>query len=136
MNFLQQDEVQPEINIVSLIDVVLILLIFMMLSTQFVSQSGIEINLPQAATEEVKSSEELIVSITKRGKIYFRGKRITEEALREELEALAPKFAKTKPIIIKADKEVAHGRVVRMMDLSKEAGFARLAIATDKLKSR
>ena len=137
MNFLQKEEVQPEINLVSLIDVVLILLIFMMISTQFVTQSGIEVNLPQAATEEVKSTEELIVTLTKKGRIYFQGKKISdEESLREKLEALAPKYAKTRPIIIRADKEVPHGRVVRLMDLSKESGFARLAIATEKLKSR
>ncbi len=136
MNFLQEEEVRPDINIVSLIDVVLILLVFLMISTQFVTQSGIEVNLPQAVTEEVKSSEELIITLTKKGNIYFRGKRLSEESLQRKLDALALKYAKTKPIIIRADKEGPHGRVVRMMDLAKESGFAKLAIATEKLKSR
>jgi biopolymer transport protein ExbD len=136
MNFLQQEDVRPDINIVSLIDVVLILLVFMMISTQFKTDSGIEINLPQAVTEEVRSSEELIISLTQKGNIYFRGKRLKEESLRKKLEGLAPKYAKTKPIIIRADKKVPHGRVVEMMDMAKESGFAKLAIATEKLKRR
>jgi biopolymer transport protein ExbD len=136
MNFLQEESLKPEINIVSLIDVVLILLIFMMISTQFVTQSGIEVNLPQAATEEVKSTEELIITLTRKGNIYFRGRRFTEDSLRKKLESLATKYAKTKPIIIRADKKVSHGRVVTMMDIAKESGFAKLAIATEKLKRR
>jgi biopolymer transport protein ExbD/biopolymer transport protein TolR len=136
MNFLQEENVRPDINIVSLIDVVLILLIFMMISTQFVTQSGIEVNLPQAVTEEVKSTEELIVTLTRKGNIYFRGRRLTEESLRKKLESLASKYARTKPIIIRADKKVPHGRVVTMMDIAKESGFAKLAIATEKLKRR
>lgn len=136
MNFLQEESLKPEINIVSLIDVVLILLIFMMISTQFVTQSGIEVNLPQAATEEVKSTEELIITITRKGNIFFRGRRFTEDSLRKKLESLATKYAKTKPIIIRADKKVSHGSVVTMMDIAKESGFAKLAIATEKLKRR
>lgn len=136
MNFLQEENIRPDINIVSLIDVVLILLIFMMISTQFVTQSGIEVNLPQAVTEEVKSTEELIVTLTRKGNIYFKGKRFTEESLRKKLESLASRYAKTKPIIIRADKKVPHGRVVSMMDIAKESGFAKLAIATEKLKRR
>lgn len=136
MNFLQEENIHPDINIVSLIDVVLILLIFMMISTQFVTQSGIEVNLPQAVTEEVKSTEELIITLTRKGNIYFKGKRLTEESLRSKLESLAPKYGKIKPIIIKADKKVLHGRVVTMMDIAKESGFAKLAIATEKPQRR
>ena len=132
MNFLSENhqDVKPEISIISLIDVVLLLLVFFMLTTNFVFQSGIEIKLPQAKEAAKKSATELTVTITRQGKLYLTQRLVKEDkftaALKEQLTAEPG----ANLLIIRADKRVEHGKVVHIMDLAKGVGIERLAIAT------
>jgi len=121
----------PQVNITSLIDVVLLLLIFFMISTTFVTQPGIRIDLPKANTNiknVAQESNTIIISADNR--IYINRQEMNDiEQLRSELVKLKQEQT-SELIIIKADENVAHGIVVSVMDLAKTSGFSRIAIAT------
>jgi len=117
------------INLTPLIDVVFLLLIFFMVTTTFTSiRYGIRVNLPKTTTPEQKIEENVVISITKDNKIYLGKKWVREE----ELVPLLKREIKKKGnfVVINADKDVKHGKVVRVMDLAKKAGAVKLGILT------
>jgi len=131
MLFRKRRRVMPQVNITSLIDVVLLLLIFFMISTTFVTQPGIRIDLPKAnKTVKNVAQESNTIIISADNSIYMNRQEIENiEQLRTALIELK-KEQGSELIIIKADENVAHGIVVSVMDLAKTAGFSRIAIAT------
>ena len=131
MNFSSKDEedIKLEVNIVSLIDVVLLLVIFFMITTSFVAQPGIKVKLPQASAKEVRQKKELAVIITKDKKIYLNEDLISLALLPKRLNK-ALKEGNKPILIIKADELVPHGLVVKVMDTAKKTGIETLAIAT------
>ncbi len=123
------------INLTPLIDVVFLLLIFFMVSTTFATiRYGIKVDLPRTTTPEEKIEENIVISITKDNQIYLGKKWVKEE----NLVSLLRKEIKRKGslVIINADKEVKHGRVVRVMDLARKAGAGKLGILTAPEKER
>jgi len=118
------------IDITALVDIVFQLIIFFVLTTTFVSNPGIEVDLPRAKAHEIQhKSEEIVVALTSEGQIVLHGKAIDFEQLGEVFENTASE-SKATMVILQADQDVAHGRVVRIMDLAKEKGLQHLAIAT------
>ena len=130
MNFSQNNhQIQPEINIVSLIDVVLLMLIFFMLTTSFVATPGLQVKLPKAASDIVKSHDRLEVHITKDGRLYLNNRQMNMRELKSALETKA-KESKEQVLIIHADEMARHGMVVKVMDMGKRVGLENMAIAT------
>lgn len=118
------------IDITSLVDIVFQLVIFFVLTTTFVSNPGIEVDLPRAKAHEIQhKTEEIVVALTSDGQIILHGKSINVEQLGAIFDATAEQ-SKATMVILQADQDVAHGRVVEVMDLAKEKGLERLAIAT------
>jgi len=121
------------ISITSLIDVVLLLLIFFMLTTSFVEQPGMKLDLPETESITGESTDELTVTISSDGVIYL-GKELIEL---ENLEAELIKYKEennTSSLVIKADKTTPHGTVVQVMDIAKISGLEKLIIASEKVK--
>jgi len=119
------------VDITPLIDVVFLLLIFFMVTTTFVVSPGHKVELPKSTAQEITAEKrELIVVLTKEGRISFEAKFITVPELRGRLTKLAETRSEDL-VIIQADYRVNHGRVVEIMDAAKNAGFRRLAIATE-----
>jgi len=131
MDFLPSEQLKPELNLVTLLDVVLLLLIFFMLTTSFVLQSGIEVKLPKAAATQVKSTKEITITVSKGNQLYLNQKKIGFDGLPAALKNLLQGDKGEQLLIIRADKEVLHGTVVKIMDLSKRLGVEKLAIATE-----
>jgi biopolymer transport protein ExbD len=130
MNFSDNDHgVLPEINIVSLIDVVLLMLIFFMLTTSFVATPGLQVKLPKAASEVIQSHDRLEVHITKEGRFYLNNTQMRLPELKSALESKA-KESKDQVLIIHADELARHGMVVKVMDMAKRVGLENMAIAT------
>lgn len=129
MDFGAKGPPRPEINLTQLIDVVLLLLIFFMISTSFVAQPGISIKLPQARTSETHRGAATRITLTATGLLFVGDTKVQWEslasALKEERRNNQDGF-----LVIKADTSVEHGSVVRVMDSAKQAGFERIAIAT------
>ena len=126
MKFSRDKSVRPDLNITPLIDVVLMLLIFFMISTSFIFQPGIMIKLPKATQSDTTTPRGAQVMITAEGDVYFERIRSTLDELREQM----LKHSDKSLLLIKADQNVPHGTVVQAMNHAKAAGFQRIAIAT------
>ena len=126
---------QPEVNLTSLIDVVFLLLIFFMVSTSFVKQSQININLPEAnaappVTDEVP--ERVDIMITETGTYLVNGRELINNrpaTLRSALQKES-NGNNTLPITISADANAKHQHVVTAMDVAGRLGFTQINIAT------
>ncbi|MGD9807730.1 MAG: ExbD/TolR family protein [Deferribacterales bacterium] len=127
----KEDKENIEVNLTPLIDVVFLLLIFFMVSTTFIYSNSIDVNLPAAKGDETSVSENIRVILTQSGAINIDGTQFAEN----QVEAQLAEMKKNKPestVIIEADKNVTHGRVVFVMDASRKAGFEKFAIAVEE----
>ena len=120
-----------QINLTPLIDVILLLLIFFLLSASLTSQSGINVKLPKAITSDAIKEENLTITITSENVIYLNNKIITIRELRREL---GKNINKSRPVLIKADRRSSMGRIVDVWDLCRELGIEKINIATDQEK--
>jgi len=118
-----------QIDIAPLIDIVFQLLIFFMLTSSFVMQPGIKVNLPKAVTSEVVKYENIEILVTSENVTYLNGKVVTTQ----ELKALLKEAAKREQtILIKADKHASLGRVVEIWDMARDLGITQVNIATNQ----
>jgi biopolymer transport protein ExbD len=116
-------------DITPLIDVVLLLLLFFMLSSSFVIHSGINVRLPESEAAQPYRESKMTVTITPDARILLGGAEYSIDALRERMELTARDVPDT-IVVLNADKDVKHGRVVEVMGVIKKAGLERLAIAS------
>ncbi|MFN4111940.1 MAG: ExbD/TolR family protein [Ignavibacteria bacterium] len=119
------------IDMTPMIDCVFQLLIFFMVTTVFAVQSGLKVDLPQAATSDAPPEKDLSITISEKGEMDLNGTPVTLDNLEEQLRIQKDIFG-SKVLIIKADKKTPHGIVVDVMDAAKIVGIDQLAIATDK----
>ncbi len=118
------------LDLTPMVDVVFNLLIFFALSLNFVASSGgINVNLPEASSAKPIKTENITINLTKGGKLYYNKEVATKEEIKKNLKEVTDKSSL---IIIRADNEVEHGKVVEAMDLAKVEGFTKLAIAVDQ----
>ena len=125
---------QPEVNLTSLIDVVLLLLIFFMVSTSFIKESKITINLPEVdgLTVVVETSEQIEIMITETGTYLVNGRELINnrpETLRNAIQKVSDGNTDL-PLTISADASARHQDVVTAMDVAGRLGFVRINIAT------
>jgi len=125
---------EPEVNLTSLIDVVLLLLIFFMVSTSFVKESQISITLPEAESEAVVDElpEQLEIMITEQGTYLVNGRELVNnrpETIRNALQRISTGDT-SMPLTISADANARHQHVVTAMDVAGRLGFTRISIAT------
>jgi biopolymer transport protein ExbD len=134
MNLNVRDRDEPEVNLTSLIDVVLLLLIFFMVSTSFVKQSQITIRLPQAESEAVVEDipESIDLMITEQGTYLVNGRELINnrpETIRNALQKISG-GDNSLPLTISADANARHQFVVTAMDVAGKLGFVQISIAT------
>lgn len=120
-----------EINIIPLVDVTLVLLIIFMATTAFVKDAALDMRLPAAQTQETTSTpnRDLNIALTRSGDIYLDGKASSEEQVQNALLARARQDAETR-VVIKGDERIEYARVVRVMDMARQAGLPRVALGT------
>jgi biopolymer transport protein ExbD len=124
----------PELNMTSLIDVVLLLLIFFMLTTTFVRPSQISIRLPEAdaRSEVTRERRELEIAITARGEFRVNGRELVDrrpETLAAAIRQLRPDL-EGRHAVIMADGRASHQDVVTAMDVAARLGFPEVRITT------
>jgi biopolymer transport protein ExbD len=117
-------------SITPLVDTMLTLLIFVLLLGAFAIQPGIRVRLPEAGSKEEEPKQDLILILTRDNRLYLNDDPLQLDELGARLQERI-RDRQDGVVIIKADKEVLHGRVVEVMDIAKSAGAERLAIATE-----
>jgi len=130
MEFERGKRIRMHLEIAPLIDIVLLLLIFFMLTSNFIMQPGIKITLPKARTSKPQEGENIIVFITEDNKIFLNDREIDIDELKEALEKKL-KTAEKKIVILKADEKINLGLAVKVMDIAKEAKAENLVISTE-----
>jgi len=113
----------------SLTDIVFLLLIFFLLSSSFVIQSGIKVQLPKSTVVEQETQRQIIITVTEKGLIFLNDRQVTTETLGGRLAPLIGED-RDKIVIIKADRTVSLQSAVQVMDIAKGVGALRLLIAT------
>jgi biopolymer transport protein ExbD len=120
------------LELTPLIDVVFLLLIFFMVSTTFVSDDGgLAVELPRSENRDlIPEGRDVALVIGADGTMQIDGQPHSLEQLRNRLKATAEEDPSTM-VVVRADKELAHGRVVEVMDLVRQLGLTHFAIATE-----
>lgn len=117
------------INITSLVDVTLCLLIIFMLTAPYI-QGGVEVDLPQADTREQLKREGPVISITANRQIYVQEEAVTMEEMVQLLAPYAPE-RETLPVYLRSDEQVPYGFVLQVMAAVERAGFVNLSLVAD-----
>jgi biopolymer transport protein ExbD len=116
-----------QLDIAPLVDVVFLLLIFFMLTSNFILQTGINVKLPKAITSELVTSETLVLTVTGQDLLFLNDKPITIGDLTARLKEAA---VEGKFLLLKADTGASLGRVVEIWDLCRDLGIPQINIAT------
>jgi biopolymer transport protein ExbD len=119
------------INVTPMVDVVLVLLIIMMVSATYIVSQSLKVELPKTASSDEAVAKTYTVTVTKEGNYYYNDKPITRDGLSKEFRAA---LAQTKDVnlVITADEDAHHGKVVGVIDLAKVAGITKFAINVEK----
>ena len=132
MNFRKHRHEEPEINLIAFIDVLLVVLIFLMMSTTYSKFTELQVNLPTAEADKPRERPaEIIVSVAGDGRYAVNRKALdgrSVEALTVELSAAAS-VLKEPVVIVSADATAAHQAVINVLDAARRAGLARLTFA-------
>ena len=126
MENLHEDEITG-INITPLVDVMLVLLVIFMVTTSYIDNKGIKINLPQASTAENKAISTAIFSITADAQVYLNDEQLSDAQLTA---AIADTAASGNAVTVAADKHTPHGKVIALIDQLRRGGITAFGIST------
>jgi biopolymer transport protein ExbD len=115
------------INVTPLVDVCLVLLIILMVSSTYIVAQSLKIQLPKSKTSDGTADKPATVTLTKSGGLRWNDHDATEEEVIKELKVAVEADPETS-LVVSADKEVQHGRVVHVLDIAKLAGITKFAI--------
>ncbi|PKO85921.1 MAG: biopolymer transporter ExbD [Betaproteobacteria bacterium HGW-Betaproteobacteria-12] len=134
MNFQRgRSREEPEINLIPMIDVLLVIIIFLMLTTTYSKFSGLEINLPTAdAAKQAEQPNEIDVAVTATGQILINKSPLVASDVKAIAEALrrAAGDRQDPVIVINADAKATHQNVVDVMQAAQTAGYPHISFAT------
>ena len=119
-----------EINITSLVDVTLCLLIIFMLTAPYI-QGGVEVNLPEADTREVIVEEGPVISVTANRQIFFEEEAVTMQEMTMRLQPFLEQRERI-PIYLRADEEIPYGFVLKVMAAVEREGFRNLSLVAER----
>ncbi len=133
MNFRKHRTEEPEINLIPFIDVLLVILIFLMLTTTYSKFTEIELTLPSADTEQLRERpKEVIVSIAADGRYVIGNSELQDRSVEGIAAALASNApaGKDSVVIISADANAPHQSVISAMEAARRAGLSQVTFAT------
>jgi biopolymer transport protein ExbD len=119
---------EASIDLTPMIDCVFILLIFFIVTTTFVEETGVEVEKPQAASAVDLEKTSILIALTSKGEVVYGGREIGVRGVRGVVERILQKDVET-PVIVQADAESQSGLLVRVIDEAKLAGAKRVHIA-------
>ncbi len=122
-----------DINVTPLVDVMLVLLIIFMVTAPMMMQ-GVEVNLPQTTAKSIKTREDpLILSINKKREIFLEDRQIGLNELENKMKSIF-KYRRSKELLLRADKEVPYGFVIKVIAGVKRAGIDKLGMVTEPIE--
>jgi len=117
------------IDMTPMVDIMMLLVIFFMMSTTFlVTYPGLTVNLPKATQAQEQNADHILIVVGKEGQIAIADQMVSLEEMTAFLRAQA---ARQPLVYIQADKDVSHGRVVEVMDVIRRSGISRTSIAIE-----
>lgn len=125
-----QDSSEATVDISPLIDCVFILLIFFIVTTTFVKETGVEVDKPQAASAARLERNSILIAVTAKGEVVYGGSQIGVGGVRSLVKQALQK--EEVPVIIKTDKATPSGLLVRVIDEAKLGGAQKVSLATRK----
>lgn len=131
MKLLDQKKRKVILNVTPLIDVLFILIIFFTISSTFLEQPGLKLDLPKAASSEPQRVERNVLSVTDDGKIYLNDDEVSRADLAEAIRAAVGE-SEDKSLIVSADQEARHGLIVEIMDTARQNGVEKLIISAEQ----
>ncbi len=123
-----QGEASGEINISPLIDVVFILLIFFIVTTVFVDETGVKVDKPRAASQQDIEKESILIGITAEGGVYYGGREIGVGGVRAVINRLQQE--QQRPVVIQADRETDTETTIEVLDEAKIGGAQTVFVST------
>lgn len=122
---------QVQMPLTSLIDIVFLLLIYFLLTTNFMVDEGIKIKLPQARASAPQTEEVITVYVDEQGRAYLREREVPLNELLDRLREMIG-TERDRLVVVRADRSVILNHAVKVMDVAKAAGAGRLCLATEK----
>ena len=119
------------INVTPMVDVVLVLLIIMMVSATYIVSQSLKVELPKTASSDETVAKTYTVTVTKDGAYFYNDQPVSREGLEKALRA-AHAASKDVNLVITADEDAHHGKVVAVIDLGKVIGISKFAINVEK----
>ena len=129
----QSKQEDAQIDMTSMLDIVFIMLIFFIVTSSFVRESGVEVNRPQASNVVSQKDAGIFVAITSANDIFIDKRLIDVERVQATLEHLLLEKPEAS-LVIQADEKAYNGTVVKVMDAAKGAGVVNIALAAEKSK--
>ena len=129
MQFRIKRYIKPVINIASLVDVLFLLLIFFMVTSAFVEQPNIKLELPTTRHSDLNKMDRTVLTIARDGQLFLQEKRVDKINLEKELRRVILDTG-DEVLVLKADKMVPYGDVVSIMDGARGAGFKKVVAPT------
>jgi len=123
---------EPQLNLTAMVDVVLQLVIFFMVGTQFVdNERKVDITLPlvSQAAPLTETPDEIVVNVSRDGEITLSGAAVTPDGLREQLQEAKRRYA-DQAVVIRGDMDCIYQQVMTVVDVCKQAGIDKLQVAT------
>lgn len=117
-----------EINVTSLVDVTMVLLIIFMLTAPFI-QAGIKVKLPKAKSTVIKETEAVVISVNKEGEIFLNNEKVEKDVFGDALMTL--KVAGENRVFVRADKDVPYGVVMEVIGEVKSVGINDVGMITE-----
>ena len=135
MKFIEENESNLEgegINIVPMIDVIFAILTFFIISSlDLIRLDNIPVNLPKASTSTLVKDKPIVLTIDRENNIFLENKPINTQILVDQIKNIISNYS-TNILVISADKEVAHGKVVEVIDQLRSIDNLRIGMSTDK----
>lgn len=126
-------KLMSDINVTPLVDVMLVLLIIFMVTAPMMTQ-GVEVNLPQTTTKAIKTTEDpLIMTINRKGEVFLENRLLNVAEIETKLGTIV-KYRTDKDILLRADRDIPYGTVVKVIAGIKRAGVGKLGMVTEPVE--
>lgn len=130
----RKSRVVSEVNVTSLVDVTMVLLIIFIIAAPFM-RSGVKVDLPEAARRDPQDQRSILITIDRQSAIFVNNERTSMENLVPAIKRLQDGAPKT-PVMIEGDQSVVYGEVIRVMDAIRQAGIENVGLVLQPVRRR